>query len=120
MSVVLSKHDDQFGGHQGKCSMCGRPVHYPFLHWYEILICGDCCQRSKKGFIADLIYLDAIVELHKVGYGDETFDRKTLKQLDVEAAKRKVEEENAYDEVMGTAPTARDIAMIGGRVNGRS
>ena len=70
---------------KGRCSECGEPLHYPFLHWNSILLCASCCQKIKRGFIADLIHVTAIKELMDIGYRDENLVRKQIKDVEGKA-----------------------------------
>jgi hypothetical protein len=58
MSVVLTR--TCVDGGQGKpCNCCGEKVYPPYLIWRceaDILICGECAERIRDGFIADLIH----------------------------------------------------------------
>ena len=61
--------------HNGRpCSCCGQNVYPPFMVWEgatDILICGQCVERVKDGFIADLIHLAAVKQLQRFqpGFG---------------------------------------------------
>jgi hypothetical protein len=101
MSAVISKYDDHFGGMNKQCLVCRSKIYrYPFLHWDEILICGECCRSIKRGFIADLIHVTAIIDLKKIaGYSDETFVRKTTKRIDEEGAKEQAAIEKIEDQM---------------------
>ncbi len=83
MSVVLDASDQHwFGeGEIPNCCQCDDKLTYPFLHWHgtPIVLCADCCQRIKRGFVADLIHVCAIKELQDSGYGDHTFVRESVK-----------------------------------------
>ena len=44
---------------RGPCMICGESLRYPYLEWRaetengkDIVICGRCCQKIKKGFMA--------------------------------------------------------------------
>ena len=69
MAVINSANDDLLHRGHGPCMICGDPLRYPFLEWHaekenrDIVICGRCCQKIKKGFMADLIQIAATMEL---------------------------------------------------------
>jgi len=65
--TVISSACDLRLGH-GPCMICGDSLRYPYLEWHtdkqnrHIVICGRCCQKVKKGFVADLIQVAASME----------------------------------------------------------
>ena len=75
MSVELTGAGLRAKIHVGlPCSCCGQKVYPPFMVWEgatDILICGQCAERVKEGFVADLIHLKAVRELQKFqpGFG---------------------------------------------------
>ena len=82
MSVITNKETNRYcyGNRPTAmpCAVCQQPVQYPFLHWDTFNICGRCCQRIKRGFIADLIDVVAIMDLRDSGYPYETFSREQI------------------------------------------
>jgi hypothetical protein len=50
-----------------------------------MIICGGCCQKIKRGLMADLIHMTAIEDLKIAGYGFETFVRKSKRDLERES-----------------------------------
>lgn len=83
MSVVTTSHDDFYRSRgRDTCSLCSNPVNFPFLEWdHKILFCSKCCQRVKRGFVADLIQVAAIRDLHDIGYPEFTLVRKDVKEI---------------------------------------
>src|SRR5262249_16142123 len=93
MAVINSTCDLRVG--HGPCMLCGEGLLYPYLEWRAekengkgIVICGRCCQKIKKGFMADLIQIAAGMELrdlHMNGFRDllirESMDHLTNRQL---------------------------------------
>jgi hypothetical protein len=69
MSVEITRAGLRAKIHNGRpCSCCGRNVYPPFMVWEgatDILICGQCAERVKDGFVADLIHLRAVREIQK-------------------------------------------------------
>jgi hypothetical protein len=84
VSVVTNKEDDWFGAKETeKCATCEGHLHYPFLHWLPgFCICGRCVQKIKRGLIADLIHVEAVMALNDLGYPQETFARLQIKDLE--------------------------------------
>jgi hypothetical protein len=105
MTVVIGKHDCTAPSrHDHRCSLCEGYLHYPFLHWsQEIFICGDCCRGIKRGLIADLIQIVAILELHDQGYHSMTFDRRSLRTLEEETERQWAEENQIICKLKGGA-----------------
>ena len=74
MSVINSARDDLLRRGRDPCRLCGDPLRYPYLEWQagredrDIVICGRCCQKIKKGFMADLIQIAATMELRDLNY----------------------------------------------------
>jgi hypothetical protein len=65
-----------------KCSKCKRVSAFPYLHWHgraPLVLCGRCCREISHGFMADLIQVAAMQELHDTG---DQADALTTKQLD--------------------------------------
>jgi uncharacterized CHY-type Zn-finger protein len=73
MTVISSACDLRLG--HGPCMICGDSLRYPYLEWHtdkenrHIVICGRCCQKIKKGFVADLIQVAASMELRDLNNG---------------------------------------------------
>jgi hypothetical protein len=103
MTVITNKPGDKNNAlGNGKCSICAHTLFcYPFLAWRgrlpagatehldlagDTFICGKCCKSNKRGLVADLIQVTAIMELADVGYWDRTLTRGRIK--DVEVAER--------------------------------
>jgi hypothetical protein len=95
MSVIDTKYD--LPTNETKCVACGGPLHFPFLCWRDegggtdICICGRCCQRIKRGFIADLIHVTAAMDIRDLGYNDARLVSTTHSQLEAEGEKLKRE-----------------------------
>jgi hypothetical protein len=99
MAIVNSKYDAY--NCEGSCALCNRPLRYPFLYWMgfvknsgDVKLCSCCCQKIKKGFIADLIQITATMEIHELyPNASARLVRTTEKDLDHEGERRKKEEE---------------------------
>jgi hypothetical protein len=74
-------------------------LYYPFLCWQrftktgdDINLCGHCCQKIKKGFIADLIQIAACMEISDLYPNtDMRLVRTSEQTLDHEAERRERE-----------------------------
>jgi hypothetical protein len=72
MTVITSKDDDFLCTSESKCTICKAPLtRYPILYWnaYEspLLLCADCCASMNRGFIADMIRINAIRDMREFG-----------------------------------------------------
>ena len=75
MSVVqFAKEDVTAAADRCVCSICDCKLYPPFLCWTDLAICQDCCQKHKRGLMADIIHFAAIADLRDLGYY-ETFQR---------------------------------------------
>jgi hypothetical protein len=89
VSVITCIHDDYYhcDDKSRKCTVCSRQLSYPFICWDELggalYICGPCCRRTKRGLMADIVHLSAIVELRAIdtSYHGHTLERTTLTAL---------------------------------------
>jgi len=69
MTIINSARGDLLHHGREPCMICGDPLRYPYLEWHaerenkDIVICGKCCQKIKKGFMADLIQIAATMDL---------------------------------------------------------
>ena len=81
MSPVLSRFDDIQQREGERCAVCRDRLRFPFLDWHgtDIQICGSYCQDIKRGFIADLIQIAAIKDMHDL---DDSFKSATLVRRD--------------------------------------
>lgn len=90
MAVVLHAHDGEHTprADNRKCNFCGGLLSYPFLWWRDrehIHLCGRCCETLRSPpFVADLIQVTAIRELHKLdsNYRNQTLQRTTKDELE--------------------------------------
>jgi hypothetical protein len=101
MTVCVTKHDDIYGhardGIQRKpgvcCTFCGGELFYPFLRWDtyfpeekghgHIFLCSNCCSETERELIADLIHLEAAIELGRLYQRREvTFIRESIQRLE--------------------------------------
>jgi hypothetical protein len=81
--TVVNGECDHGGWAKGNktCRVCDEPVFYPFLYWCidgderDILICSSCCSKMCSGFQADLVQINATVELQKL-YPNFTLERR--------------------------------------------
>jgi hypothetical protein len=89
MSVEITRASLRAKIYSGRpCSCCGQSVYPPFMVWegaYDILICGQCAAGIKNGFMADLIHLQAVVDIQKFqpDFG-VTLARARVRDLEVE------------------------------------
>jgi hypothetical protein len=74
MSVHISKYSNFMGFAHGNknaklCTLCNGVLHYPFLEWEsKLFLCSRCCKKIKRGLTADLIHINAILDLRAEGY----------------------------------------------------
>jgi hypothetical protein len=90
MTVIHNRNEDENHGQSGdpktrKCALCGEKPYCPFLWWLggkrDLCICNTCCRALKDGFAADLIEINAIMELHEIYGGAYTLVRKPTNNL---------------------------------------
>jgi hypothetical protein len=88
VSVITCIHDDyyQCDDRHRKCTICGELLYYPFICWDEedaLYICGPCCRKYKRGLMADLVQLSAIVELRSIdiAYQGHVLERTSLTDI---------------------------------------
>jgi hypothetical protein len=70
MTVVIDKYSIGLRGNE-HCIVCGGSLHFPYLEWHgkkNIAFCMRCCKKIKRGLVADLIHINAILDLHAEGY----------------------------------------------------
>jgi hypothetical protein len=51
------------------CTCCGEKLWPPFMVWrgkIDILICSDCAEHIRDGFMADLVHLTAAKQFQKL------------------------------------------------------
>jgi hypothetical protein len=85
MSVILSRKDPFHPTSGARCTFCSEQLFVPFVHWareIDIFICSDCAPGLRRGLTADLIQVDAIRELQRIGYAGMTFVRETTAAVD--------------------------------------
>jgi hypothetical protein len=87
--VILHINDPMYARltRDHKCVVCQGTLQPPFLEWNEssgFCICRECCRTIKKGFMADLIQVSAIMELRDLGYLGSTFER-----VDIDVLKKR-------------------------------
>jgi hypothetical protein len=104
MTIVTNKHNDYFGWLGHECCLCADRVYrYPFLGWSnQLIICAECCSVNKRGLIADLVHIAAIVELHKVDpeYNGQTLVRCNVSSLEKAGKKRGKEEAKSLEAII--------------------
>lgn len=79
MSVILSGSDDFYRARGKPCSVCEKPLRYPFVIWEQILICAPCCGRIWRGLDADMLQAAAVAELQEL-YPGSTLERRSVRQ----------------------------------------
>ena len=55
------------------CTCCGEKLWPPFMVWRcetDILICSDCAEHIRDGFMADLVHLSAVKQFQKLQAGN--------------------------------------------------
>jgi hypothetical protein len=79
----------------GYCTFCGGHLFHPFVEWHAtpddptaetysiVTICKQCCRKYSKGLQADLIQINAIIELERL-YPGFTLTRTTRAQRERE------------------------------------
>jgi hypothetical protein len=65
------------------CAACQKPpTTYPYLFWSagggDFVLCGECCHSLKRGLIADLIHIGAIMDMRDCGYRHFTLEKKLM------------------------------------------
>jgi hypothetical protein len=95
MSVV-THHESWLHQYEGKYTFCGELIWPPYIIWHErktFFFCAECCVRLYHGLTADLIQMDAIVNLRRL-YPQFTLQRCFIDKLnedDRKEANRKFE-----------------------------
>lgn len=110
MSVIISEATDWWTTSypDSKCCVCQGRLGFPRLDWKgsSLKICGRCCVKIKRGFIADLIHVAAIVELNDAGYPGQTLVRKSTREVEAEAERDERAEAAALRETRRTRTIA--------------
>ena len=96
MAIVNTKYDLHRDGN--KCAVCSGHLHFPCFWWraevdgaVDIFICGRCCRKIKRGFIADLIQISASMDICDLGYNDARLVCKSSQALEAEGEKEQRE-----------------------------
>ena len=83
MAIVTGPdYEEQAHYTEEVCAACKEPLRtYPYLLWLangDLVVCGECCHKLGRGLIADLIHINAVMEMRDLGYRHFMLEKKLL------------------------------------------